>query len=220
VYFKVNTALFKLQLKHLGTSLPGPVAVSEKLHPGLSRFHQILIFIRLKVRIMKGIMVRTLLVLSLLVLLSCSEPLPKRPNILFMIADDWGWPHSPMYGDRVIKTPTFDRLAKEGILFENAYVSSPSCTPSRSAVLTGQYHWRLGEAANLWSTLDAGIPTYPLLLEQAGYFVGHWRKCWGPGDLTAGGYTDTDPGGPVYHGFKDFLDHRPDDQPFCFWLGA
>ena len=53
----------------------------------------------------------------------------KRPNILFAIADDWGWPHAGSYGDPVVKTPTFDRLAREGVLFRHAYISSPSCTP-------------------------------------------------------------------------------------------
>lgn len=141
----------------------------------------------------------------------------KRPNILFCIADDWGWPHAGIYGDPVVKTPTFDKLAKEGVLFEHAYVSSPSCTPSRSAILTGQYHWRLGEAANLWSALDVNIPVYPLLLEEAGYHVGYWRKCWGPGDIKAGGYTNSYPGGTKYpEGFKQFLEARQDDSPFAF----
>ncbi|MGE4631640.1 MAG: sulfatase-like hydrolase/transferase, partial [Planctomycetota bacterium] len=75
-----------------------------------------------------------------------------RPNILFAIADDWGWPHASAYGDPVVQTPNFDRLAAEGVLFRRAFVSSPSCTPSRAALLTGQYHWRLEESANLWST--------------------------------------------------------------------
>lgn len=159
----------------------------------------------------------TIFCLSLLA--SCTQEAP-RPNILFCMADDWGWPHAGAYGDQVVKTPTFDRLAEEGILFEHAYVSSPSCTPSRNAVLTGQYHWRLGEGANLHSTLDVNIPVYPLLLEEAGYFIGHWRKCWGPGKLKAGGYTDTYPGGPNFDGFADFINKRPVDQAFCFWLGA
>jgi hypothetical protein len=62
----------------------------------------------------------------------------KRPNILFCLADDWSWPHASIAGDKVVKTPTFDRVAREGVLFENAFVSSPSCTPSRGAILTGQ----------------------------------------------------------------------------------
>ena len=50
------------------------------------------------------------------------------PNIIFCLADDWGWPHAGVYGDQAVKTPNFDRLADEGVLFNNAYVSSPSCT--------------------------------------------------------------------------------------------
>ena len=62
-----------------------------------------------------------------------------RPNILFCIADDWGWPHAGAYGDQVVKTPTFDRIAKEGVLFQHAYVSSPSCTPCRNSIMTGDH---------------------------------------------------------------------------------
>lgn len=146
---------------------------------------------------------------------------PKRPNILFCIADDWGWPHAAPYGDSVVKTPTFNRLAAEGVLFEKAFVSSPSCTPSRGAILTGQDFWRLEDGANLWSTLDKKFPVYPLLLEKSGYFVGFWGKAWGPGDLAPGGYIDQYPSGKNYKGgLKEFMDARPDGQPFCFWLGS
>ncbi len=143
-----------------------------------------------------------------------------RPNILFCIADDWGWPHAGACGDPVVKTPAFDRLAREGVLFEHAFVSSPSCTPSRNTILTGQMFYRLEEGANLWSTLKTKFPVYPLLLEKAGYFVGHWRKSWGPGSLKAGGYVDHHPAGPVFKGFADFLQKRPKGKPFCFWLGS
>jgi hypothetical protein len=119
--------------------------------------------------------------IALFFFLSCEDTseLEKRPNILFCIADDWGWPHAGVYGDSVVQTPVFDQLAKEGILFDQAYVSSPSCTPSRSAILTGQHFWRLEQAANLWSTLDRKFPVYPLLFEEAGYAIGSWRKSWG-----------------------------------------
>ena len=150
------------------------------------------------------------------------EQADVRPNILFCIADDWGWPHAGSYGDPVVQTPAFDRLANEGVLFEHAYVSSPSCTPSRNAVLTGQFHWRLRDGANLHSTLDVTIPVYPLLLEAEGYHVGRWRKSWGPGRLGPGGYKDgAHPAGKNYkNGFEQFLDARPEGAPFCFWLGA
>lgn len=146
---------------------------------------------------------------------------PPQPNILFCLADDWGWPHAGAYGDPVVKTPTFDRLAAEGVLFDHAYVSSPSCTPCRNSIVTGQYHWRLKEGANLHSTLDVNIPVFPLLLKEAGYHIGHWRKSWGPGKLKPGGYLDTHPCGKKYNkGFKQFLADRKNDQPFCFWFGT
>lgn len=155
-------------------------------------------------------------------LLSAKNPTDSKPNILFCIADDWGWPHAGAYGnDSVVKTPAFDRIAKEGILFEHAYISAPSCTPSRNAILTGQYHWRLGWGGNLHSVLDTKHQTYPHLLEEAGYFTGHWRKSWGPGKVdnwmkTAKGH----PAGKRFSGFDKFLEARPQDKPFCFWLGA
>jgi N-sulfoglucosamine sulfohydrolase len=142
----------------------------------------------------------------------------RRPNILFAIADDWGWPHAGAYGDPVVQTPVFNRVAREGILFTNAFVSAPSCTPSRNAILTGQYHWRLGHGANLWSTLDPTTPVYPLLLQQAGYHIGSWRKSWGPGKLTD--WPEHPAGTPYEEGFIAFLDARPEEAPFCFFLGA
>jgi N-sulfoglucosamine sulfohydrolase len=153
-------------------------------------------------------------------LTGCNQEEPvQRPNILFAIADDWGWPHAGVYGDPVVQTPAFDRVAHEGILFNHAYVSSPSCTPSRNAILTGQYHWRLGPGANLHSTLDPAIPVYPLLLEDAGYKIGRVRKSWGPGDISN---WERHPAGKPYTegGFAEFLSERTDDTPFCFFMGA
>ncbi len=94
-----------------------------------------------------------LMVLSAFVLLSAGYPVAAddRPNILFCLADDWGWPHAGAYGDPVVKTPAFDRLAREGLLFHQAYISSPSCTPSRNSIITGQQFYRLGPGANLAS---------------------------------------------------------------------
>ncbi len=148
-----------------------------------------------------------------------AEAADDRPNILFCLADDWGWPHAGAYGDPVVKTPTFDRLAREGVLFEHAYVAAPSCTPCRNALMAGQWHWRLGQGANLWSTLHPKHPVFPLLLEDAGYTVGHWRKAWGPGNWKALG-RQRDPAGPSFKGFEAFLKQRSAGKPFCFWLGT
>ncbi|WP_425396993.1 sulfatase family protein [Aeoliella sp.] len=142
----------------------------------------------------------------------------ERPNILFCLADDWGWPHAGVYGDPVVQTPTFDRLAREGALFDRAYISSPSCTPSRNAMLTGQQFYRLDQGANLHSSLDPKHPNFMFLLRDAGYEIGHWRKAWGPGDHTALGYTEH-PCGPGST-FNKFFNQRDKDKPFCFWFGT
>ncbi|WP_404310605.1 sulfatase family protein [Neorhodopirellula lusitana] len=139
-----------------------------------------------------------------------------RPNILFCIADDWGV-HAGAYGDKVVKTPTFDRLASDGVVFEHAYVSAPSCTPSRAAILTGQWHWRLGSGANLYGSLAQSIPVYTDLLEADGYFVGYTRKGWAPGQ---NGERPRNPAGDKFKNFATFLKQRPADQPFCFWFGS
>ncbi len=160
-----------------------------------------------------------------------------RPNILFAIADDWSWPHASIAGERTYNTPSFDSVARAGVLFQNAYVSAPSCTPSRAAILTGQWHWRLEEGANLWGTLAPKYQVYPDLLEKSGYFVGYTGKGWGPGSWEISGRT-RNPAGPSFNdktreppttqikkndytaNFKDFLEKRPKDAPFCFWFGA
>lgn len=151
-------------------------------------------------------------------------PVPgdARPNILFAIADDWGWPHAGAYDDPVVKTPTFDRLAAEGALFQHAYVSSPSCTPSRGAILTGQWHWRLEGAGNLWSVLPDKFDTYPELLERAGYETGSKSKGWGPGRTeTRGRHPAGAPiSSPDPEALRDFIAKVPAGKPWCFWLGS
>jgi uncharacterized sulfatase len=151
--------------------------------------------------------------------LASAEPaLDKRPNILFALADDWAWPHAGAYGDKVVKTPTFDRVAKEGALFSHAFSVTPSCTASRAAILTGQTSHRLEESGNLWSTLQKKFDCYPDLLEAAGYHAGLSGKGWGPGKFEEGGRT-RNPAGPSYKDFETFFKTVPDGKPFCFWLG-
>jgi arylsulfatase A-like enzyme len=103
----------------------------------------------------------------------------KPPNIVILMSDNHSWNHLGSYGDPVVRTPTIDRVAGEGIRFTNAYASSPSCTPARASMLTGQDMWRLEEGANLWGTLPAKFPVYPDMLEDAGYLVGYAGKGWG-----------------------------------------
>jgi N-sulfoglucosamine sulfohydrolase len=149
--------------------------------------------------------------------LAASYGAAERPNILVLMADDWSWPHAGALGDQTVKTPTFDRLVREGVLFERAFVSSPSCTPSRMAIATGQWHWRLGEAQNLGGSLARDVPTYADLLAKAGYETGFSRKGASPSEHT---YRGTDPFGPRFKRFETFWSQRKNDAPFCFWYGS
>ncbi len=142
-----------------------------------------------------------------------------RPSILFALADDWAWPHAGVYGDQVVKTPTFDRVAAEGMLFSHVFCVSPSCTPSRAAVLTGQTIHRLEESGNLHSLLRKKFNCYPDLLEAAGYHIGLTGKGWGPGVLEGSGRT-RNPAGPAFKDFETFFKSVPPDKPFCFWYGS
>lgn len=112
-----------------------------------------------------------------------------RPNILFVFADDWGRYASayakldgPGGMNDVVRTPNFDRVAREGVLFRRAFVSAPSCTPCRSALLSGQHFWRTGRGAILRGAVwDDAIPAFPALLHDAGYHIGETYKVWSPG---------------------------------------
>lgn len=143
----------------------------------------------------------------------------RRPNILLVLADDWGWGHAGVLGDPCVKTPNFDRVAREGVLFTRAYCAAPTCTASRASLLTGQMFYRLEQSAFLHGPLDKKFRVYPDLLEAAGYAVGHADKGWGPGDFKAGGRT-RNPAGPKFQNFATFLAERKAGQPFCFWFGS
>src|SRR4051812_8850035 len=118
------------------------------------------------------------LLLHLCLLLAVAVPAtkaaeaPARPNILFIIFDDWGWQHAGAYGCDWVKTPNFDRVAREGVLFKNAFTSNPKCSPCRASILTGRNTWQLEEASCHNGYFPANFVTYPDLLEKAGYFVG------------------------------------------------
>ncbi|MCL6628652.1 MAG: sulfatase [Armatimonadetes bacterium] len=143
----------------------------------------------------------------------------ERPNILFAIADDWSWPHAGVYGDKVAKTPTFDRIASEGMLFHNAFCTAPTCTASRGAILTGQDAHCLEAGGNLWSVLPSRFAVYPDILEANGYCVGYSGKGWSPGNVADSG-RQRNPAGPAFPSFAEFLRSAPSDKPFCFWFGS
>jgi len=71
-----------------------------------------------------------------------------------MIADDWSREHAGVYGCDWVKTPNFDRVANEGIRFENGYTSNPKCSPCRASILTGRNTWQLEEACNHFGNFE------------------------------------------------------------------
>ena len=92
----------------------------------------------------------------------------EHPNILLLHADQHRYDCLGAYGNENIKTPSIDRLAREGVLYENSFCPHPVCTPSRYSLLTGLYiHQHLGLSNE--STLPGGIPTLPRALKDAGY---------------------------------------------------
>jgi len=168
--------------------------------------------------------------------ISIADLQAARPNILLAISDDHSFPHTGAYGDRGVRTPAFDQIARRGVLFRNAFAASPGCSPSRAALLTGRNTWELEHAGTHASTFSDKFAVYPDLLEQAGYFVGYTGKGWGPGNFRDGGRT-RNPAGPSFQrhkrrvrpgvsstnysaNFADFLEQRPDESPFCFWFGC
>ncbi|MEZ6123803.1 MAG: sulfatase [Planctomycetaceae bacterium] len=179
----------------------------------------------------------------------------RRPNIVFAFADDWGQ-YASAYAairrggpDEIISTPNFDRVAGEGVLFTNAFVNAPSCTPCRSSLLSGQYFWRTGRGAILQGAIwDESIPSYPLILRSVGYHIGYTAKVWSPGTPANAPYGAAETGygrrggkfnqfsqfvsrqddiragketllNEVRQNFQDFLSKREGDRPFCYWWG-
>lgn len=156
-------------------------------------------------------------------------------------------PGNPSVND-CVSTPTIDQLAKEGVNFDHAYMNVPSCTPSRATVATGCYFWRTGSTANLrggsWKGVDdpgKKLPGFGNLLQENGYHLGRTYKTlssfWFPGKIyqDAGkkfcDYSQTVEAAEsieagheiirqeVVTNFRDFLNDRKEEQPFCYIWG-
>ncbi len=142
----------------------------------------------------------------------------ERPNILFILGDNWRWPTAGVLGDAAARTPAFDRIAKEGMLFTHTFNPAPSCSPCRSSILTGRAIHELGERANLWSGFPKDTPVITQLLRDSGYALGYNSKPWAPGNYEASGWKEN-PVGPKFKDFGSFLAQRKANQPFFYWLG-
>jgi uncharacterized sulfatase len=178
-----------------------------------------------------------LLLLPLSGLTAASVARSTQPNILIAIADDQGHPFTSFGGYKAVNTPAFDRVAREGVFFRNAFAPSPGCSPTRAALLTGRHTWQIEQAGTHASSFPSKYVVFPDLLEQAGYFIGMTGKGWGPGNFKIDGRL-RNPAGPGYNertlkpptsgirendyaaNFADFLAARPKDKPFYFWLGT
>ncbi len=111
---------------------------------------------------------------------SHAAPSRERPNILFVLTDDQRHDFMSNVENRFpyLQTPHMDRLAREGVRFENAFVTTPLCSPSRASFLTGRYAHSHGVRNNQQGDFDAGIPAWPSLLRDAGHrtaFIGKWH---------------------------------------------
>jgi arylsulfatase A-like enzyme len=161
-----------------------------------------------------------------------------KPNILIVMGDDISWPHMGAYGTKWVKTPGFDRVASQGLLFGNAYTPNAKSSPSRACFLTGRNSWQLEEAGNHVPFFPSKFTTFIEALGNNGYVTGFTAKGWAPGialdsagnprKLTGTPFNDKKLVPPAtgisridYAGnFEDFLARRNNDQPFCFWYGS
>ena len=147
----------------------------------------------------------------LLAFLLLPSLLIAKPNVVMVFIDDMGWGDFSCFGNKEAKTPNIDRIAAEGVRFEQFYVNSPICSPSRCALTTGQYpqRWRINSYLNnradnerrgVAQWLDPKAPTLARVLKQNGYATGHFGK-W-----HLGGQRDVDDAPPITaYGFDESL---------------
>jgi N-sulfoglucosamine sulfohydrolase len=179
---------------------------------------------------MKKILIVPLLFLASLAFADQAE---GRPNILFCISDDQSFPHASAYGTTWVKTPAFDRVAREGVLFTRAYTPNAKCAPSRSIIITGRNSWQLEAAANHVPNFPDKFKSFVEALGEQGYTTGMTGKGWAPGNangrlLTGKQYAKQKARPPAKGmsnndyaaNFKDFMDAASADAPWCFWYGA
>ncbi len=124
----------------------------------------------------------------------------SQPNILIIYMDDLGYGDVSAYSAGQLQTPNMDRIAREGIRFENGYATSATCTPSRFSLLTGQYPWRNDRAQVLPGDapllIDPAQPTLPKMLKAAGYstaVIGKWHLGIGDGNVNWNDYIALNP---------------------------
>lgn len=150
----------------------------------------------------------------------CQAQVP--PNIVFIIADDIGYNDFGCYGNNV-KTPNIDRIASQGMIFANFFLTASSCSPSRASIISGRYPHNTG-AAELHMPLPANIVTFPEILKNAGYFTAASGK-WHLGEAAKKGFYKVDDnnkniGVGGASSWQNTIRECPADKPFFLWLAA
>jgi N-sulfoglucosamine sulfohydrolase len=147
-----------------------------------------------------------------------------RPNFVLFIADDVSFDDIGCYGNKVVKTPNIDKLAREGVRFTNAFLTASSCSPSRCSIISGKYPHCNG-AAELHTPLPLNEIPFPLLLKEKNYFTAQAVKFhMGPSVHRAfDRYTDGngyDNGDGGENNWVKFLKEKPKEKPFFLWLAS
>jgi N-sulfoglucosamine sulfohydrolase len=145
---------------------------------------------------------------------------PAPPNFVVIIADDMSWDDVGAYGHPTLRTPNLDRLAREGMRFDRAFVTVSSCSPSRASIITGLYPHQTGAEQLHWP-LPAAQLTFVELLREAGYWTAAAGK-WHLGDAVKSRFDELKEGGGASgaENWVPVLRDRPHGQPFFLWLAA
>lgn len=144
----------------------------------------------------------------------------SQPNFVVIIADDLGATDLGTYGHPVVRTPKLDLLAREGMQFNHAFLTTSSCTASRASILTGRYPHHSG-AARLHDVLPAEQPLVTTHLRAAGYYTAAIGK-WHLGEPAMAHFDKVvdPPGDAGTEGWVQALRERPAGKPFFFWLAS
>ncbi|MHB1179921.1 MAG: sulfatase-like hydrolase/transferase, partial [Daejeonella sp.] len=146
----------------------------------------------------------------------------KKPNIIYIIADDVSWDDIGCYGNPAVRTPNIDKIAKQGIRFDNVYLTASSCSPSRNSIISGRYPHNTG-AAELHTPLPAEKIPFPLLLKESGYYtVQAGKSHFGTPALRAfdKAYEGKEGGTGGEERWVKCLQERPKDKPIFAWFAA
>ena len=171
---------------------------------------------------------------------SCKTQQVKKPNIVLIIADDMNWNDCGAYGHKTIRTPNIDKLGKQGMRFDYAYLTASSCSPSRASIITGRYPHNTGAEQLHWA-MPKGTVTFVQKLKEGGYYTAAAGK-WHMGDNVKAHFDTIHEAGvsgfqlptgdgksapkmvaKMPSGCEDWvptLQNRPKDKPFFMWFAA